>query len=136
MRTPGIKNEGRVAFYHSPLTSKPNPPDVVFECVGAKSTLASAISLVDRGGQVVVLGYCMEPDQITPYECINKGLTIDFSAGYSAAEFKATIDALASGAIAAEPMITDIISPEQVSGMFEALRVPNNSAKVIIEFPG
>jgi 2-desacetyl-2-hydroxyethyl bacteriochlorophyllide A dehydrogenase len=111
-------------------------PEVVFECVGAKSTLSSAIGLAGRGGQVVVLGYCMEPDQITPYECINKGLTIDFSAGYTPAEFGATIEALASGKIRAEPMITDVVSIDQLPAMFDTLHRPNNSAKVIIEFPG
>jgi 2-desacetyl-2-hydroxyethyl bacteriochlorophyllide A dehydrogenase len=108
-------------------------PAVVFECVGAKGTLAQATNLVAVGGQVVVIGYCMVPDEINPYECINKSLTIDFSAGYTRADFETTIDALAKGAIKAEPMITDVVSLDQVPAMFERLHRPNGPAKVMIE---
>ena len=109
------------------------PPAVVFECVGAKGTLSQAANLVAHGGQVVVIGYCMVPDQIDPYECVNKGLTMDFSAGYTRADFETTIAALASGAIKPEPMITDVVSLQEVPAMFDRLRQPNGPAKVMIE---
>jgi (R,R)-butanediol dehydrogenase / meso-butanediol dehydrogenase / diacetyl reductase len=108
-------------------------PAVVFECVGAKGTLAQATNSVAAGGQVVVIGYCMVPDEISPYECVNKSLTLDFSAGYTRADFETTIEALASGAIKAEPMITDVVSLDEVPAMFERLHQPNGPAKVMIE---
>jgi (R,R)-butanediol dehydrogenase/meso-butanediol dehydrogenase/diacetyl reductase len=111
------------------------PPEVVFECVGVKSTLDGAIHTAGLHGQVVVLGVCMEPDQITPITCIMKELRIDFIVGYTPAEFQETIDALASGRIQAKPMITDVIGVEQVPEMFEALRRPGAHAKVMVEFP-
>ncbi len=108
-------------------------PSVVFECVGAKGTLAQAINFAAPGGQVVVIGYCMVPDEINPHECINKSLTLDFSAGYTRADFETTINALAAGAIKAEPMITDVVSLHEVPAMFERLHQPNGPAKVMIE---
>jgi (R,R)-butanediol dehydrogenase/meso-butanediol dehydrogenase/diacetyl reductase len=111
------------------------PPAVVFECVGAKGTLAQATDFAAVGGQVVVIGYCMVPDEINPHQCINKNLTIDFSAGYTRADFQSTISALGAGAMDAEPMITDVVSLDEVPAMFERLHQPNGPAKVMIEMP-
>lgn len=110
-------------------------PDLVFECVGVRSTLESAIHMVSTLGRVVVLGVCMEPDQITPVSCIFKEISLHFVLGYNDAEFQETIDALSSGKIDPRPMVTDIIGVEQVPEMFQALRKPGSRAKVIVEFP-
>ena len=110
-------------------------PDLVFECVGVKSTLESAISMVATLGRVVVLGVCMEPDEITPVRCIFKEITVSFVLGYNDAEFQDTIDALSQGKIDPRPMVTDVIGVEQVPEMFAALRKPGDQAKVIVEFP-
>ena len=110
-------------------------PDLVFECIGVKSTLESAISMVATLGRVVVLGVCMEPDEITPVRCIFKEITVNFVLGYNDAEFQETIDALSQGKIDPRPMVTDVIGVEQVPEMFAALRKPGDQAKVIVEFP-
>ena len=44
------------------------PPEIVFECIGVKSTLGAAIGMVGRHGQVVVIGVCLESDSIYPAE--------------------------------------------------------------------
>jgi (R,R)-butanediol dehydrogenase / meso-butanediol dehydrogenase / diacetyl reductase len=110
-------------------------PDLVFECVGVRSTLEAAIHTVATLGRVVVLGVCMEPDQITPVRCIFKEISVIFTLGYSDGEFQETIDALTAGKIDPSPMVTDIISVEKVPEMFLALRKPGSRAKVIVEFP-
>jgi (R,R)-butanediol dehydrogenase / meso-butanediol dehydrogenase / diacetyl reductase len=110
-------------------------PDLVFECIGVKSTLESAINMVSTLGRVVVLGVCMEPDEITPVRCIFKEITASFVLGYNDAEFQETIDTLAAGKIDPRPIVTDVIGVEEVPGMFRALRKPDGRAKVIVEFP-
>jgi len=110
-------------------------PEVVFECIGVKSTLNEAVGLVDKCGQVVVIGVCMEPDQIMPLYCIFKEISIDFALAYTRADFEETIAALAGAKINADPMVTDIIALDQVPATFEALRKPTTQAKVLIEFP-
>jgi 2-desacetyl-2-hydroxyethyl bacteriochlorophyllide A dehydrogenase len=110
-------------------------PEIVFECIGVKSTLGSAIAMVGRHGRVVVIGVCMESDSIYPLSCVMKEVSIDFALAYSRAEFQQTIDALASGAIDATPMITDVIEVGQVPEMFAALKRPGSRAKVMVEFP-
>ena len=50
--------------------------------------------------------------------------------------FDDTIEALASGKIKPQPMITDVISVDQVPDMLHpALRRPGARAKVMVEFP-
>ena len=110
-------------------------PEVVFECIGVKSTLDTAIGTVGLHGRVVVLGVCMEPDQIRPLTCILKEISVEFIVGYTRAEFQETVDALASRRIDPRPMITDIISVDRVPEMFEALKRPGTRAKVMVEFP-
>ena len=111
------------------------PPEVVFECIGVKSTLGAAIDMVGLHGRVVVLGACMEPDLINPLASIFKEIGIEFIVGYNRAEFSETIAALASGKIDAKPMITDVVAIDQVPRMFEALKNPGARAKVMVEFP-
>ena len=110
-------------------------PEIVFECIGVKSTLSAAIGMVGRKGRVVVIGVCMEPDSIDPLTCIMKEMSIDFALAYNRAEFQQTIDALASGTIDATPMITDVIDIGEVPEMFTALKHPGSRAKVMVEFP-
>ncbi len=110
-------------------------PEIVFECIGVKSTLSAAIGMTGRHGRVVVIGVCMEPDSINPLTCVMKEVSIDFALAYNRAEFQQTIDALASGAIDATPMITDVIEVGEVPEMFTALKRPGSRAKVMVEFP-
>ncbi len=110
-------------------------PEVIFECVGVKSSLSSAIDMIGIGGQVVVMGVCMEPDEIKPQTCVFKEISLDFVVGYTRDEFQETIDAMASGLIDGKPLITDVIAIEQVPEMFQTLRKPAGQAKVMVEFP-
>jgi threonine dehydrogenase-like Zn-dependent dehydrogenase len=110
-------------------------PEVVFECIGVKSTLGAAIGMVARHGQVVVIGVCMEADSIFPLTCVMKEVQINFALAYTRGEFQETIDALSSGTIDPTPMITDVIDVDQVPDMFTALKRPGTRAKVMVEFP-
>jgi (R,R)-butanediol dehydrogenase/meso-butanediol dehydrogenase/diacetyl reductase len=111
------------------------PPEVVFECIGVKSTLGAAINMVGRHGQIVVIGVCLEADSIFPLSCVMKEVQINFALAYTRAEFQQTIDAISNGAIDPTPMITDVIDVDQVPDMFVALKRPGARAKVMVEFP-
>jgi (R,R)-butanediol dehydrogenase/meso-butanediol dehydrogenase/diacetyl reductase len=110
-------------------------PNLVFECIGVKGTLEQAIGMVGPRGQVVVVGVCMEPDQIQPVKCITKEISLNFVLGYDPADFDETITALANGTIKPQPMVTDVITVDEVPKMFEALKKPGARAKVLVEFP-
>jgi threonine dehydrogenase-like Zn-dependent dehydrogenase len=91
--------------------------------------------MVTPRGQVVVVGVCMEADEIQPLQCILKEVGVNFVLGYDPGDFDETIESLASGKIKPQPMVTDIIGVEQVPEMFQTLRHPGAHAKVIVEFP-
>ncbi|MBV8056170.1 MAG: zinc-binding dehydrogenase [Deltaproteobacteria bacterium] len=110
-------------------------PDLIFECIGVKGTLGQAISMVTPRGQVVVVGVCMEADEIQPLQCILREVDITFVLGYDPADFDETIDALAADKIKPQAMVTDVIGVEQVPEMFQTLRRPGAHAKVLVEFP-
>jgi 2-desacetyl-2-hydroxyethyl bacteriochlorophyllide A dehydrogenase len=110
-------------------------PEVVFECIGVKSTFGEAVGLVDKCGQVVVIGVCMEPDQLMLLHCFYKEVNINFALAYTNSDFEETIAALSGGRINADPLITDVIGLEQVPAAFEMLRKPTTQVKVMIEFP-
>ena len=110
-------------------------PELVFECVGVKGTLGNGIGMVGPRGQVVVVGVCMESDEIQPVQCIFKEVSVNFVLGYDPPDFDETIQALACGQIKPQPMVTDIIQVDQVPEMFTALRRPGSRAKVLVEFP-
>src|SRR5208282_1177430 len=98
------------------------PPEIVFECIGVKSTLGAAIGMIGRHGQIVVIGVCLESDSIFPLSCVIKEVQINFALAYTRWEFQETIDAISSGTIDPTPMITDVIDVDQVPEMFTALR--------------
>ena len=85
-------------------------------------------------GRVVIVGACMEPDQIIPMNCLLKEVSLEFIVGYNRAEFKETIAAIASGKLNPKPMITDMVAVDKVPEMFAALRNPGARAKVLVEF--
>jgi (R,R)-butanediol dehydrogenase / meso-butanediol dehydrogenase / diacetyl reductase len=110
-------------------------PEVVFECIGVKGTFNEAVGLVDKCGQVVVIGVCMEPDQMMLLHCFYKEVNVNFALAYTRSDFEETIAALAGSRIDADPLVTDVITLEQVPAAFEMLRKPTTQAKVLIEFP-
>ena len=110
-------------------------PDLIFECIGVKGTLEQAIGMVGPRGQIVVVGVCMEPDQIQPLQCIMKEVSVNFVLGYDPADFDETITALAGGKIKPQAMVTDVIAVDEVPAMFQALKRPGARAKVLVEFP-
>jgi len=108
------------------------PPDAVFECVGAPGVLEQCIALAPVRGQVVVIGGCMRPDQITPATAMNKELTIPFALAYELYDFEVTVDRLARGGLDPTAMITDRVDFNGFPAAFEALRRRTHQCKVLL----
>jgi (R,R)-butanediol dehydrogenase/meso-butanediol dehydrogenase/diacetyl reductase len=109
-------------------------PDVVFECIGASGTMAEAMTYATRGGRITVLGVAMEDDGFPPLLAMRKELDVHFSLGLEPGEIETAIDALASGRITTDPMITHTVSLNDLPRAFEALKQPTNQTKVMLEF--
>lgn len=110
------------------------PPDVVFDCAGEAGTLAQAITIVQSRGRVVAVSASMEDDGFPPGLAMGKELEIYFSLGLEPGEVEEAIEALASGRISTEPLVTHAVALDDLPRAFAALQQPNHQVRVMLEF--
>jgi threonine dehydrogenase-like Zn-dependent dehydrogenase len=108
-------------------------PEVIFECVGVPGTIAQIMENAASNARVIVVGVCMERDQIEPMFGISKELNVQFVLGYSGEEFAATLHNLAEGRVNGDPLITGKVGVEGVAKAFEDLGSPDHHAKILVE---
>jgi threonine dehydrogenase-like Zn-dependent dehydrogenase len=108
-------------------------PAVIFECVGVPGMIDALMAGAPVNSRIVVVGVCMEHDQIEPMMGINKELNIQFVLGYSGDEFRATLHHLAEGRIDYDSLITGKVGIEGVADAFAALASPEQHAKILVE---
>ena len=108
------------------------PPDVIFECVGVPGMIQKTIDLSRTYGRVVVVGVCMVEDATTPISAIFKEINIQYILGYGRPDWRLVLDLLDSGRVDPRPMITDIVSLDELPSAFEALRRPTTQIKVMV----
>ena len=108
-------------------------PAVIFECVGVPGVIESIMSAAPGNARIVVVGVCIERDQIEPLAGISKELNIQFVLGYLPEEFAATLSHLAEGRVNCDPMITGKVGVEGVAKAFEDLASPDTHAKILVE---
>ena len=118
----------------NPLTGTPElRPGVFFECVGVPGVIDQMMVGAERGCRFVVVGVCMEPDQIRPLLGITKELNLQFVLGYTVEEFARTLGLIAEGKLTVDPLITGKVGVGGVAEAFRALANPEEHAKIIVE---
>ena len=110
------------------------PPDVIFECVGAPGLLQQCIEMAPQRGKIIPVGVCEQPDAIMPFFGLVKELQIQFAIAYTRDDFETCLAMLAEGRIDVSPMITDVVSLDELPEAFEALRTPSDQCKVLTRF--
>ncbi|HEY75343.1 MAG TPA: galactitol-1-phosphate 5-dehydrogenase [Thermoflexia bacterium] len=112
-------------------------PDVIYICTGAPAPYRDAVSLVRKGGQVFLLGLCVEPVEADFLSVVLSELCIEGSLA-GRAEFPAAIDFIAQGRVDVESLISHEISlDEVVSQGFERLSTPGSKAvKILVHIGG
>jgi threonine dehydrogenase-like Zn-dependent dehydrogenase len=108
-------------------------PAVIFECVGVPGVIESIMAAAPHDARMVVVGVCMERDQIEPLFGINKELNIQFVLGYTGEEFATTLRNLAEGTVNGDPLITGKVGVEGVAQAFDDLASPERDAKILVE---
>ena len=106
-------------------------PDVIFECVGAPGLLQQCIEMAPYGGKIIPVGVCEQPDAIMPFFGLVKELQIQFAIAHTLYDFETCVAMLAEGRIDVSPMVTDIVSLDDMPAAFEALRTPSHQCKVL-----
>jgi threonine dehydrogenase-like Zn-dependent dehydrogenase len=108
-------------------------PLVIFEAVGVPGVIDQAMRAAPQQSQIVVVGVCMETDQVQPFMGITKELTVKFSMAYDPMEFASSLQSIADGQIDVTPMITGTVGIDDVPQAFTDLANPDAHAKIVVE---
>lgn len=108
-------------------------PLVAFEAVGVPGMLHALFMDLPPGTRVTVVGVCMEPDVVNPFVAIAKELNLQFALAYSPDEFASSLRALSEGLVKTDSMISATVDLEGVPGAFEALSLPDEQVKIMVE---
>jgi threonine dehydrogenase-like Zn-dependent dehydrogenase len=110
-----------------------NKPVVVFEAVGVPGMIDQAMRMAPRGARILVVGACMQQDQIHPILGVTKELNIQFVLGYEPLEFQSALDAIANGAVDLAPWLTGSVAIDGIPQAFTDLADPDMHAKILVE---
>jgi len=107
-------------------------PSVVFECTGVPGLIQKGIELAAPRGRVIVVGLFDGEDRFVPQLALVKQLQLIFTIAYTRDDFLNVIEALASGRIDPSPMITRVVSLDDMPGAFESLRDTGSDCKIVV----
>lgn len=105
---------------------------VVFECVGIPGVLQHIIDGAPLMSRIVVAGVCMQVDRFEPGLAIHKEIDLRFVFGYSPLEYRDTLHMIAEGKVDCAPLLTGVVGLDGVANAFDALRDPEQHAKILI----
>jgi threonine dehydrogenase-like Zn-dependent dehydrogenase len=106
---------------------------VIFECIGVPGMIDQIFLAAPRNARIVVVGVCLEMDHSRPLIAINKELSVQYVLGYTLEEFAETLRRIADGSFVVAPLITGRVGLAEVAGAFDALRDPEQHAKILVE---
>ncbi|TFG05184.1 MAG: hypothetical protein EU536_02755 [Promethearchaeota archaeon] len=108
-------------------------PDFVFDCAGFPETYKNDLTIVRKGGTVMLLGVHFEPVSIPFLQLIVKEVTLKGSFGYSFKEFKEVLRGLAEKKFQTDLMFKSVKLETAIEG-FKELVAPNRQVcKILIE---
>ncbi|NYF14217.1 (R,R)-butanediol dehydrogenase/meso-butanediol dehydrogenase/diacetyl reductase [Pseudoclavibacter sp. JAI123] len=107
--------------------------DVLYECTGAAGLFQASAQLVRRGGALALLGYPMTDSQVSYGDWQSRELTVIGSLAYTHSDFVGAMRALAGGAVDAGPLITGIITLDELPQLLADLAEGSTQhAKVLV----
>jgi len=106
---------------------------VIFECIGVPGMIDQVFLAAPRNARIVVVGVCLEMDHSRPLIAINKELSVQYVLGYTLDEFNESLQRIADGSFDVAPLITGRVGLDEVAAAFEALRDPEQHAKILVE---
>jgi 2-desacetyl-2-hydroxyethyl bacteriochlorophyllide A dehydrogenase len=99
--------------------------NLVFECAGIPETISDACSLAGAKGSVIALGICHQPVEISFLSLVTREISIIPAFSKKAAEFKEAVDLIAGARIDLSPLISQVISLDDVEEGFKNYRPEN-----------
>ncbi len=108
-------------------------PEIQIECVGAPGLMQQCIERAPKRGLIMGIGLCDAPDTIMPLIAFTRELRIQWAVAYDREDWELTIDMMVAGRIDGSPMVTSVVSLDELPDAFEALRSPTDQCKVVID---
>ena len=106
---------------------------MVIECVGKPGLLDACAAAARTQGRVVVAGVCAEPDPFLPLVALLKELTVRFSVYYRPDEFRAVVEAFATGRVDPTPLVTRTVGLADLDQAFASLATSPTDLKVLVD---
>jgi (R,R)-butanediol dehydrogenase/meso-butanediol dehydrogenase/diacetyl reductase len=106
-------------------------PSVIFECIG-RPILERIFSWAPRGAHIVSVGAGMERESLVVVNACVKRLRLTFAFAYEKSDFDFVLDQLKQKRITVDPLITGKIPLDDLPGVFEQMKRPNDHCKVLV----
>jgi L-iditol 2-dehydrogenase len=108
--------------------------DVVFEAVGRQKTVQQALSIVNNGGKVTVIGMLESKMEIDMLDVTVKEIQIRGSYGYTTDDFKQAVELISTRKVKVKPFISHILPLSDITKGFEILsNEKENAIKVLLK---
>ena len=111
-------------------------PDIVFECAAVPnpSTLDSALNIVARGGQVVLVAIAWEPTPLITPDWMAREVKLQASFGTQPEDWRVALELMRAGLVNVEPMIgeTNFLPLDDIQGAFESLMKPSGQVQMVV----
>lgn len=108
-------------------------PAVAFECVGIPGMIQRIMAGVPSAARIIIVGVCMQRDQLEPIFGIAKELELRFVWGYSPDEYAETLRAISEGELLVQPVLTGATGVGGVTDAFDRLSGGGEDIKIIVE---
>ena len=108
--------------------------DVVFECVGAESTITAAVEGIEKGGTLVVVGVFGAKPRVDMGLVQDRELNIRGTLMYKADDYRRAVELIASGGIITGPLVSKHFPFERYQDAYRFIdENGDRSMKVIID---
>jgi L-iditol 2-dehydrogenase len=95
--------------------------NTVFEAVGLQKTVQQALSMVQKGGKVVIIGMLDAMMELDMLDVTVKEIEIRGSYGYTSKDFKQALTLITKGKVNVKPLITHVLPLQDIAKGFNML---------------
>lgn len=109
--------------------------DVVYECAGHHTAIATGVTMARPGGTVVLVGASTGAARLTPTDLIAKQLTLRASLGYTVADVHRALDFMAEGRFRFDSICDRVVGFGELSAVFEELSTTRSARRKVLFSP-
>jgi threonine dehydrogenase-like Zn-dependent dehydrogenase len=108
-------------------------PDVVIEASGRPESIERAAQLARVGGRVVMVASYHAPAEIKPGRWLTRGISLLPSIAYTAQDFEAALDLIATHRIDVGPLVDAVTPLAGIQSVFEHFETQSDTIKVLVD---